>query len=29
MDDDLSKPVVPAELADMLDRVVAAYGSHA
>jgi CheY-like chemotaxis protein len=29
MNDYLSKPVVPAELAEMLDRVVAASGSHA
>ena len=29
MDDYLAKPVVPAELADALDRVVAANGSHA
>jgi CheY-like chemotaxis protein len=29
MDDYLAKPVVPAELADALDRVVAANSSHA
>ena len=29
MDDYLSKPVVPAELADLLERVTAAHGSHA
>jgi CheY-like chemotaxis protein len=29
MDDYLSKPVVPAELADVLERVAAADGSHA
>jgi two-component system sensor histidine kinase/response regulator len=29
MDDYLTKPVVPAELADVLERVVAADGSHA
>jgi two-component system, sensor histidine kinase and response regulator len=29
MDDYLSKPIVPAELADALERVVAADGSHA